>query len=59
VLPQNMMTEWYWTGSLAAFVRVLKLRLDPHSQQEIQELAGMIKDVVEPLFPVSVKAMME
>ena len=59
VLPQNMMTEWYWTGSLAAFVRILKLRLDPHSQQEIQELVGMIKDVVEPLFPVSVKALMQ
>jgi len=53
VLPQNMMTEWIWTGSLAAFARVCRLRLDPHSQQEIQELAGMIKDVIEPLFPVS------
>jgi len=53
ILPQNMMTEWIWTGSLAAFSRVCKLRLDPHSQMEIQELAGMIKAVVEPLFPGS------
>jgi len=59
VLPQNMMTEWIWTGSLAAWSRVCKLRLDPHSQQEIQELAGMIKAVVEPLFPVSFAALME
>ena len=27
VLPQNMMTEWYWTGSLMAFVRVVNLRV--------------------------------
>lgn len=59
ILPQNMMTEWIWTGSLAAFTRICKLRLDPHSQQEIQELAGMIKEVVEPLFPVSFAALME
>ena len=58
ILPQNMQTEWYWTGSLAAFGRVCKLRLDPHAQQEIQELAGGIAAVVEPLFPVSWKALM-
>ena len=53
VLPQNTMTEWIWSGSLAAFSRVCKLRLDPHSQKEIQELAGAIAGLVEPLFPVS------
>jgi len=26
VLPQNMMTEWYWSGSLYAFARVCNLR---------------------------------
>lgn len=59
ILPQNMMTEWIWSGSLAAFSRVCKLRLDPHSQKEIQELAGAIAGLVEPLFPVSWKALME
>ena len=59
VLPQNTMTEWIWSGSLAAFSRVCKLRLDPHSQKEIQELAGAIAGLVEPLFPVSWKALME
>jgi thymidylate synthase (FAD) len=58
-LPQNMMTEWIWTGSLAAFCRVCKLRLDPHSQLEIQELAGGIQGVVGPLFPVSWDALMK
>lgn len=59
VLPLNTMTEWIWSGSLAAFARVCKLRLDPHAQLEIQELASGIQRVVEPLFPVSWTALME
>lgn len=59
VLPQNTMTEWIWTGSLMAFARVCKLRLDPHAQQETQEVAKMIQDLVAPLFPHSWKALME
>lgn len=45
-LPQNMMTEWFWTGSLAAFARVVKLRLDPHTQKECQFVAQMINDAL-------------
>lgn len=59
VLPQNTMTEWIWTGSLMAFSRVCKLRLDPHAQQETQEVAQKIQDIVAPLFPHSWKALME
>jgi len=57
VLPQSMMTEWYWTGSLAAYARMCKLRLDPHAQKETQEIAQMISDIIAPLFPVSWKAL--
>ncbi len=39
VLPQNMMTEWIWTGSLIFFARVCKLRLDTHAQLESGEIA--------------------
>jgi thymidylate synthase (FAD) len=59
VLPQNTMTEWIWTGSLMAFARVCKQRLDAHAQQETQEVPKKINDIVEPLFPVSWKALME
>jgi thymidylate synthase (FAD) len=59
VLPQNTMTEWIWTGSLAAFMRVINLRLDPHAQKEIQELTAMTAEIIEPLFPVSFKALLE
>lgn len=57
VLPQNTMTEWIWSGSLAAFCRVCKLRLDPHTQQETRELVEGIKALLEPKFPVAFKAL--
>lgn len=53
VLPQNMYTEWFWTGSLAAFARMCKQRLDPHAQQETREIAQQIADIIKPLFPHS------
>lgn len=58
VLPQNVMTNWVWTGSLVAFARVCKLRLENHAQKEAQELARLINDVVAPLYPVSWSALM-
>lgn len=59
VLPQNMMTEWIWSGTLGAFAAMLKLRLDPHTQQETREVAEKIYDVIQPLFPVSLKALLD
>jgi thymidylate synthase (FAD) len=55
VLPQSMMTEWIWSGSLYAFSRVCKLRLDAHSQQETQVVAKLIAEDCEYHFPVSWK----
>lgn len=57
VLPQSMYTSWYWTGSLAAYARIAKLRLDAHAQSETREVAQMISDIIEPLFPVSWKVL--
>jgi len=51
VLPQSMMTEWVWTGSLPAFFYIYKLRIDPHAQKEVQDFAALLEKVVEPLFP--------
>lgn len=59
VLPQNMQTEWIWTGSVMFFARVCKQRLDPHAQQESQEIAKLISDCVQPLFPASWAALTE
>ena len=55
VLPQNMYTEWYWTGSLIAFARVCKLRLKPDTQKETREVAEQINLIASELFPESWK----
>lgn len=59
ILPQNMMTEWWWTGSVPAFARVCKLRLDPHTQQETREIAEQMSALLADAFPVSWKALLE
>lgn len=53
VLPQSMITEWIWSGSLYAFARVCNLRLDSHAQRETQIVAKGISDHMTKLFPVS------
>jgi thymidylate synthase (FAD) len=53
VLPQGTYTEWWWTGSLAAYARVFAQRSDPHAQWECQQYAGAIGAVIAPLFPHS------
>lgn len=59
VLPQSMMTEWIWSGSLMAFARVCQLRLDNHTQKETREVAALINDEMKLLFPVSWKALQD
>lgn len=59
VLPQNTMTEWWWTGSLMFFARVCKLRLDAHAQQETQEVAKEINRLVPDTFKHSWKALID
>lgn len=57
VLPQSMMTEWYWTGNLYAFAKMFISRTDPHTQKETQDVAHMIGNIIQPLFPISWKAL--
>ena len=59
VLPQNMYTEWYWSGSLYAFARVCQLRLDSTSQIEVQEVARQISGYCSTKFPYSWNALMK
>lgn len=58
-LPQNMMTTWYWSGTLGAYCDMLRLRLDPHTQYESRIVAEKVKEIITPLFPVSVPALLE
>jgi len=57
VLPQSMMTEWYWTGSLAAFARVCKQRISKDAQAETAVIARDIADQLSGVAPVSWEAL--
>ena len=57
ILPQSMMTEWYWSGSLYAFAKMCSLRLKEDSQQETREVAMQIDEVMVKAFPASWKAL--
>lgn len=57
VLPQSMMTEWIWTGSLAFWARLYKLRMHETAQEECKPIASAIGEHMNSLFPVSWKAL--
>jgi thymidylate synthase (FAD) len=59
VLPLNTMTEWVWSGSLMAFARVCKQRLDSHAQGATQEVAQKINELVPSEFTHSWKALVD
>ena len=55
LLPQNMYTEWYWSGSLHAFARVCNLRCKKDTQKETRDVANQIDEIAKEHFPVSWK----
>ena len=59
VLPQSMMTEWYWSGSLDAFADMCNLRCKSDTQAETRQVARQIDHKMIELFPVSWDALTE
>ena len=59
VLPQTMMTEWIWSGSVYAFSRVCNQRIKPNAQRETGEVAEQIVKVMEQHFPLCTKYLIE
>jgi len=53
ILPQSMMTEWYWSGTLYAFARVCNLRCASDAQYETRIVANLINIECDKLFPIS------
>lgn len=53
VLPQSMMTEWIWSGSLDAFSDMCNLRLEDHAQYETKVIALQISNQMGQIYPVS------
>lgn len=57
VLPQSMMTQWWWSGTLGAFAKMCRLRLAPDAQYESRLVAQQISNKMQELYPVSWKAL--
>lgn len=59
VLPQSVMTEWIWSGSLDAFAAMCRLRCASDTQYETRLVADQINEEMIKLFPLSWGALME
>ena len=59
ILPQSMMTEWYWSGTLFSFSKMCGLRLKEDTQAETRIVAEQIDVVMQKIYPVSWDALME
>ena len=55
ILPQSMYTQTITTASVLGWTRLYNQRSDKHAQKEAQDVALLVRDIVEPLFPVSWK----
>ena len=53
ILPQGVMVNWIWTGSLLAYARFYNLRSRPDTQKETQDVARQVGDIMSGLWPVS------
>ncbi len=59
ILPQSMLTEFWWTASLQALLHFLDLRLAKDAQSEIRAYAEDIEKHVSSLFPETLSAWRE
>ena len=59
VLPQSMMTEWIWSGTLYAFARVCNLRCAEDTQEETRFIADEIHNICNKEFPTSWKYLID
>lgn len=52
----GMYVRWRWTTSLSGVLHLLNERLEHGAQFEFQQFAQAVKDLVQPLFPSTFKA---
>lgn len=57
VLPQSMMTEWVWTGSLYGWASMYNQRSSEHAQYEVRLFAEEVDKIMSELFPICWKAL--
>ena len=56
VLPVSNYTECYWKIDLHNFFHFCRLRMDDHAQQEIQDYAKVMYEMVKPEVPIAAEA---
>lgn len=56
ILPQNIMTEWIWSGTLGAWLDMIKLRRGDGVQEETKEVARIAYGYILQQFPISAEA---
>lgn len=59
VLPQGMITEWIWTGSLYGWFELYRQRISTHAQYETRCFAKCIDNEMSKLFPIAWNALKE
>jgi len=59
VLPQSLMTEWYWSGSMDSFANMCYLRLKGDTQYETRVVAQQVSEIMVGLYPVSWVSLLE
>ena len=57
ILPVNVFTEWWWSGSLDAFADMCNLRCKPDTQYETRLVADEISTEIQKLFPIAWSAL--
>jgi thymidylate synthase (FAD) len=56
ILPVSNYTEVIWKSDLHNFFHMVKLRIDPHAQEEIRDFANAMYELVKPHFPICSEA---
>jgi len=59
VLPQCMMTEWIWSGSVFAFSRVCNLRSKSNAQAETRMVTHQLSRHMKDHFPICYKYLID
>src|SRR5262245_31471800 len=58
-LPVSVYTEWYWKIDLHNLFHFLSLRMDSHAQQEIQDYAKAMFELIRPIVPIAAEAFID
>lgn len=59
IMPQAMITEWIWSGSIAGWARFVRLRSNSHAQAECWPYAEAVRNIMDIHFPIATAALLK